>query len=154
LTLHGPGLGTPVTTALLAVTLVACGVAGSPVPSVERVQFFLPQHDQPLGSGDSARLEGTVAFEDGCVWVRTGDATRYLVLWPADAEAGEINDLPAVLGPDGGLLVETGSPTALGGSETDLTTATELVGEIPDACASDAFWVVSTVEMRPGGAPS
>jgi hypothetical protein len=143
-----------VTTALLAVALAACGVAGSPVPSFERVQFFFPQHDQPLGSGDMARLEGTVVFEDGCVWVRTGDDTRYLVLWPADTEAGEINDMPAVLGPDGGLLVETGSPTALGGGSTSLAAATEIAGPIPEACADDAFWAVSTVEIRPGGEPS
>lgn len=129
--------------------LVACGTAGSPVPSFERVQFFFPQHDQPLGSGDMARLEGTVVFEDGCVWVRTAAGERFLALWPADTQTGEINDLPAIQGPDLALLIETGSPTALGGSATDLRTATELVGEIPDACAGDAFWVVSTVENRP-----
>jgi hypothetical protein len=38
---------------------------------------------------------------------------------------------------------------ALGGSEADLATATQLVGAIPGACASDGFWVVSTVESRP-----
>ena len=139
--------------ALLALVLAACGIAGSPVPSFDRVQFFFPQHDQPLGSGDMARLEGTVVFEDGCVWVRRADGERVLPLWPSDTQTGEINDLPAIQGPNLELLIETGSPTALGGSETDLATATELVGEIPDACAGDAFWVVSTVEMPPGGAP-
>ena len=74
-------------------------------------------------------------------------------LRPADSEAGEINNMAAVIGPDGGLLVETGSPTALGGSSTSRTAATELVGPIPEACSGDAFWAVSTVEMRPGGAP-
>jgi hypothetical protein len=135
-----------------ASTLAGCAV-GAPSPSFERVEFFFPRHDQPLGSGDMARLEGDVVFEDGCLWVRTADGARVLALWPADSEAGEINDMPAVIGPDGGLLVETGSPTALGGSSTSRTVATELVGPIPEACSGDAFWAVSTVEMRPGGAP-
>jgi len=133
---------------LMAMTLAGCA-AGSASPSFERVQFYFPRHADPLGAGDAARLEGTTAFADGCLWIETEAGDRFLPLWPSDTTAGEINDLPAVLGPDSELLVETGSLTVLGGSQTDLATAAELVGAIPAACASDAFWAVSTVESRP-----
>ena len=115
--------------------------------------FFFPRHASPLGIGDAALLEGVAVYGDGCLWIEAADGSRHLPLWPADTQLGMINREPAILGPDGELLVESGDATVdiarLGGSETSAAVARDLVGEIPERCLADGIWVVSDVLNRP-----
>jgi hypothetical protein len=135
---------------MLAAVLVLNACSGE-IPTATEPASFFPRHGSPLGAGDAALLEGRITYVDGCLWVVAADGTRYLALWPADTTAGMINSLPAILGPDTELLIETGFVAQLAGSETDRPTAEGLVGPIPDRCAGDAFWVVGDVVNRPYG---
>lgn len=128
----------------LVALLAACGSDTGPVDSV-----FIPRHDSLLGVGDAAALQGRLVVDDDCLWVETLTGERYLALWPADTTRGMINLEPAILGPGGELLVESGSLAMLGGSETTREVAERLVGGIPQACASESFWVVGMVNKRP-----
>ncbi len=128
--------------------LAACG--GGPAPDDEP---YVPRHAAPFGIGDAALLQGTAVYEDGCLFIVAGDGTRYLPLWPVDALLGMINSEPAILGPDGELLVESGDAfvdiVELGGSEATAERAAEILGDIPERCANDRFWVVGDVLNRP-----
>ena len=134
----------------VALALVGCAVE---LPAPEPVEFFFPQHGSPLGTGDAALLEGEAVFDDGCLWIQTSDGARFLPLWPADVQLGMINSQPAVMAPNGALLVESGDAirdvSQLGGSEASAEVARELVGDIPERCATDGFWVVGDVLGRP-----
>ena len=130
----------------VAVFLAACAAEASPTPAAS---VFFPRHASPLGAGDQALIEGQVVFANGCVWVQPSGRERLLVVWPSNTTLGKINDLPAVLGPDSELLVETGSVTRLAGRSTDLETARNLAGNIPEQCSTNGFWVASNVEDRP-----
>jgi hypothetical protein len=131
----------------LAAALILAGCSAQPTGAP--TTFFFPRHGDPLGAGDAALLEGEVVFADACLWVRSGNGTLFLPLWPADVVLGKINDRPAVLSADQELLIETGEDTLLGGSQTDRATAEQLVGPIPDRCAGGSFWSVNTVDNRP-----
>jgi hypothetical protein len=137
---------------LASVALVLIGCGAEP-PAPEPVELFFPQHDSPLGTGDAALLEGEAVFDDGCLWIQASDGMRFLPLWPADVQLGMIDSQPAVMAPSGGLLVEVGDAfrdvSRLGGSEASAEVARELVGEIPERCATDGFWVVADVLSAP-----
>ena len=134
----------------LLVVLAGCATE-PPTPSGSAV--FFPRHDSPLGTGEAALLEGRARFADGCLWVVTDAGDRFLLLWPADTELGLLNSQPAVFGPDRALLYEVGDIAddiyGIGGSETTPEIARQLVGEIPEPCARDSFWVVSEVVDGP-----
>jgi hypothetical protein len=130
----------------VAVFLAGCAAEASPTPAESA---FFPRHASPLGTGDQALIEGQVVFADGCVWVQPSATERFLVLWPSNTTLGKINNLPAVLGSGSELLVETGSVTRLAGGSTDLETARNLVGNIPEQCSTNGFWVASDVDNRP-----
>jgi hypothetical protein len=133
-------------TAIAALLALAGCAAEAPTPS--EPQIFFPRHASPAGTGDAALLEGRVGFADGCLFVEVADGSRYLVLWPSDTTLGRINSLPAVMGPPD-YPVEIGENLRLGGSEADRATAEELVGPIPERCALDGYWAVSTVDHSP-----
>lgn len=126
-----------------AVFVAGCAAEASLTPTGS---VFFPRHAGLLGNGYEARLAGPLVFADGCVWIQPPDGDRFLILWPSNTILGKINDLPAVLGPDHELLVETGSVAVLGGRSTDLETAVQLVGPIPKRCAGEAFWEAGAVE--------
>jgi hypothetical protein len=137
---------------LLLGPLAACAApAGSQAASPAPV--FFPRHSSPLGQGDAALLEGVARFADGCLWIETPAGERVLLLWPADTRLGLLNSQPAVFGPGDALLYEVGDVAddvyEIGGSSTALDDARQLVGEIPESCARDAFWVVSDVVEGP-----
>ena len=137
---------------LIPVTvMVLAGCANQePTPSPDGDGLFFPRHGSPLGVGDGALLEGELAFAAGCLVVHAVDGTRFLPLWPADTEPGVINAQPVVFGPGTRLLAETGITIRVGGGQVaDRAAAEELVGPIPERCAADAFWGVSTVDTRP-----
>jgi hypothetical protein len=137
---------------LASVLLLAAGCA-TEAPEPTPPDVFFPRHGSPLGAGDAALLEGLPEYADGCLWVVAPNGARYLPIWPADTELGMLNSQPAVFGPERMLIYEVGDAFAdtvgLGGSETSAETARELVGEIPERCAADGFWVVSDVLNRP-----
>jgi hypothetical protein len=137
------------------VATVGCASAAPPArtdPPIDPAWQF-PQHAGTIGTGDAALLAGTAAFQDGCLWIVAGDGSLHLPLWPADTRLGMLNSLPAVLGPDGALLVELGDVAVdrveLGGSAVSREEATELAGAIPDRCEADGYWVVGDVLSRP-----
>jgi hypothetical protein len=136
--------------AILLVLLAAC-TSAPPTPTAGGV--FFPRHGSPLGAGDAALLEGVARFEDGCLWIRTASGERVLLLWPRDTTLGRLNSQPAVFGPGNALLYEVGDIAddvyGIGGSTTTLATARELVGEIPEPCARDSFWAVSSIVDGP-----
>lgn len=135
---------------LLAVVGSLAGCASEVVaPTVPSASLYFPMHGTALGTGDAAALEGELVVEDDCLWIETGTGERVLPLWPSDVRLGMVESRPAILGPDLEVLLETGSRSSLGGSETDLERARELTGPIPEECASGSFWVVSTVVERP-----
>ena len=131
---------------IVSIVLVLSGCGAEAPPS--EAAFFFPQHEGALGVGDAALLEGFAVLEDACFWIETQDGTRYLPIWPGDVELGRINDLPVVIWAERTLLMEVGDFRRLGGSEASAEVARELVGEIPDRCASGRFWVVSDVIDR------
>lgn len=134
----------------LSVVVLGGCASSAPVPSSDGDGLFFPRHGSPLSVGDAALLEGELAFADGCLVVHAADGTRFLPLWPSDTEPGVINAQPVVLGPGSELLAETGINIRVGGGRVaDRAAAEELVGAIPEQCAADAFWGVSTVDTRP-----
>ena len=136
---------------LVLATLVLAGCAADVSPTDE--SLFFARHGSPFGAPSSALLEGVAVYDDGCLWIQAADGTRYLPLWPANAQLGMINQEPAILGPDGELLVESGDAfidvMKFGGSEASVEKAEELVGGIPQRCTVGRFWVVADVVGRP-----
>ena len=140
--------GLPLSLALAA-AMSACAVV-APTQAPDDGRFYFPRHGDPLGTGDSALVEGVASAGDGCIQLALDDGSEMLVVWPADVELGRINDLPVVLAPAQQLPpLEMGTRIALGGSSTDLATAASLVGPIPERCATESVWIVSDILGRP-----
>jgi len=109
------------TIALLAGAYVACGctVAVSGSPTVETPETFdVPTHqradpDEPV---DAALIEGVLvvdpAQDGGCIWITSGEILTP-VYWP-DGYAGRVNP-PALIGPDGQVVAESGERISVGG---------------------------------------
>jgi hypothetical protein len=150
------GAARPATRAI-AVSVTAIGLlvaCSATAPTSSQAAFYFPRHAEPLGNGDHAVIEGVARLDDGCLSIVAADGAAYLPLWPADTELGMINSLPAIMSADGELLVEVGDidpndRVGLAGFETSQATAEELVGEIPERCQGDRFWVVENVLTRP-----
>jgi hypothetical protein len=137
--------------AWIAVTLLA-GCSATPSPT--SAGFFFPQHGSPLGVGGQALVAGIIRLQGRCLVLFADDGTTYLPIWPADVQAGALNSLPAVFSPGRELLVEVGDidpndRSELAGSEVAVGQAVELIGPIPDSCATDRLWAVSDVLSRP-----
>lgn len=111
--------------------------------------LYYPRHGAPYGTGDSAAVEGALAFRDGCIWLEAADGETFLPIWPSDTKPGVVNSLPVILMEDDMLVVEAGESRIFGGSETDVVHAEELAGPIPDRCAAGSFWVVTMVDRVP-----
>lgn len=128
---------------LVLVMLAGCSLA-------PQTTLPFPRHDAPYGQvGDGAALDGALTFRDGCLWLDGADGETFLPIWPSDTKPGVINSLPVVLMADDLLVVETGESGNFGGSQVNRARAEELAGTIPDRCATESFWVVTTVDRAP-----
>lgn len=96
-----------------------------------------------------AGLAGVLAFRDGCLWIDSADGATFLPIWPGDTMPGVINSLPVILMEDSDLVVETGEARLFGGSQVDAGRAAEIAGPIPEACAAEAYWLVTQVDRAP-----
>lgn len=113
------------TLALLALSCAACvrttAASGSPTPETPET-FAVPTHERadPDDDVEAALLEGVLvvdpARDGGCIWVTRGE-TLTPVYWP-DGYAGQ-SDPPALIGPNGQVVAESGESISVGGGGGD-----------------------------------
>ena len=136
--------------ALLFAVTAATAACHTIDPPIQATTIFFPHpapHDGPTVMM-AALGSGTLTFEDGCLWLRTGEG-RDLIIWSPlfrlDTRGGGI----AVRDGRGAVFAEVGRPITIGGGEvTNEGSAVDVnvwieskIGRtIPAACRIGRYW--------------
>jgi hypothetical protein len=139
------------TMAAVVYTLSACVTA---VPSPQSREYFFPRFLQTPTVTPLARHEGTLAFEDGCLWLSNADGRDLLVWgvthsarwWSGRLEILERDRVVAGVGDriavTGGELLTSEAPQADSWVESN-------VGQpFPAACRMGRYWQLGDLRRR------
>ena len=109
--------------ALVLATVIAC----------ESIQGVVPLPTHPFGpSIDSVAYEGTLAFENPCLFL-TAAGRSVNVLWPAGYR--RVGHPPAVVRDDGEVIARAGDAVVIGGAPADVVGGASAGGPIaPPGC--------------------
>lgn len=127
---------------VLAVALLTsgCGDNGSPSTDSTSVSGVATYESTGTG-GDAALLTGTVAFDDGCLYVEA-DGGRVLPVFPVDEV--ETADNTLTYGQD---EYSDGDQIDLGGGTLSRTSEVLAAAAMPDGCTSeDRYWLVAQTD--------
>ena len=129
------GMAVPRVAVALILSVIAC--TPSPPPDV-----FLPTY-RPMSGGPLALIDGTLAEEDGCLWIDSVNG-RHLVLWPSGSSVVDV-DGQRVVHNDGNRAVVGTHVSAVGGEygPENYRFVVELIGrEVPEPCrATGRYWL-------------
>jgi len=98
----------------------------------------------------AALIRGQLVYEDGCLWVRQGQA-RTLLVWPLEYATVVENDTVRVItGQLGGeqevVTLQIGSQVRMGGGSVPVEhIEPELQQQVPPQCAEPFVWAVGTI---------
>src|SRR5574338_598756 len=122
--------------------LAACGA--SDVPGV-----YFPKH-QPDPSRETALLEGTLRYRNGCLWIDDRNGSKYLAVWP-DAYRAVIRDTNVAVARGDQLLASDNGQMEVSGGEAAELHGLQLVASspAPKECANPPrYWVVTEIQTR------
>lgn len=131
----------------IALTIAACGsenAAGDETPFLAdtptSIQF--PQRTSDRDDMD-ALLIGTLVIEGDCLYVESSvppkDDSKYLVIWPQNAELRVTNGAIEILDNSNQAVVKVGDVVRLGGGEVRKGTTPDVV---PDDCGGP-YWIAA-----------
>lgn len=98
-----------------------------------------------------ARAEGTLTFEDGCLWLSTAD-TRHLLLWGPTHRALQLNGRLTII-QDSKMVATVGEGITVSGGEMNARTSPQVTAwiraevgqDVPPACDDGLYWQLGSL---------